>query len=352
MKVLSLLAAPLLVSASPLLAERQATRSIDKLLKGVGKIYFGAATEVEKFSNGNTGAIMENNMGQATNEYLMKWTFTEPNRGDCNLDGAKKLVDWAESKGKSIRGHTLVWDDPLTGSESLPDWVRAITDKEDLKKAIRDHINCVVGGFKGRVRAWDVVNEIFAEDHAGLKPTHFYNVLGEEYVRVAFEAAHAADPAAKLYINDYGLDDVSWMKFQPGGIVDKVREWRANNIPIHGIGSQTHLAASKFFFAPRHQVRANRYRLDHAAGVETALRTLATVVDEVAITELDIEGRKASEYVQAVEACFHVPSCVGITLWGVCSADKTLFDANCNPTEAYNKIADYLEPYQKPGLGN
>ncbi|KAJ4310280.1 hypothetical protein N0V94_008523 [Neodidymelliopsis sp. IMI 364377] len=329
MKVFSLLAAPLLVSASPLLAERQATRSIDKLLKGVGKIYFGAATEVEKFSNGNTGAIMEHNMGQATNEYQMKWTFTEPNRGDCNLDGARKLVEWAESKGESIRGHTLVWDDPVTKSESLPDWVRAITDKEDLKKVIIDHINCVVGGFKGRIRAWDVVNEIFDEGYAGLKKTHFYNVLGEEYVKIAFDAAHAADPAAKLYINDYGLDNVAWMKFQPGGIVDKVREWRANNIPIHGIGSQTHLAAN------------------NAAGVETALRTLAEVVDEVAITELDIEGRKASEYVQAVEACFHVPSCVGITLWGVCAGDKTLYDANCNPTEAYNKIADYLEGYQK-----
>lgn len=182
---------------------------------------------------------MQDNMGGATNEYLMKWGQTEPVRGQCNTAAAAQLVDWAVANGKSMRGHTLVW-----GQENqLPGWVLAITDKDDMRRAIREHIACVVGAFKGKIRAWDVVNEIFADDHAGLKDTVFYRVLGEEFVPVAFEAARQADPSAKLYINDYGLDDVTWMKFQPGSLVDKVKQWRSDGIPIDGIGSQTHLVA-------------------------------------------------------------------------------------------------------------
>ena len=227
-----------------MLAERQADRSVDTLLKGVGKLYFGAATEESKFSDdsGKVGAIMLDNFGQATNEYLMKWDQTEAVRGTCTLDAARELVSWAQANGKSVRGHTLVWGE----EDQLPAWVLAITDPTDMEKAIVDHINCVVGGFKGQIRAWDVVNEIFSDDFAGLKETHFYNVLGEEYVSIAFNAARAADPAAKLYINDYGLDNVSWMKFQPGSIIDKVKEWKSQNIPIDGIGSQTHLEAGKY----------------------------------------------------------------------------------------------------------
>lgn len=240
MKVFPLLAAPLLASASPLLAERQADRSVDALFKGVGKIYFGAATEKNKFNeggNGKTGLIMEQNFGQATNEYLMKWSYTEPSRGTFTTDAAGELVSWAQANGKSIRGHTLVW------GEDVPDWVKNINDKETMRTVIHDHVYGVVSRFKGKIRAWDVVNEIFADDFAGLKNTKFYQVLGEEYIGIAFRAAREADPDAKLYINDYGLDDVTWMKFQPGSLVDKVKQWRNEGIPIDGIGSQTHLIA-------------------------------------------------------------------------------------------------------------
>lgn len=242
MKFLPLLPLPLLATASPLISTRQASPSIDALFKSVGKLYFSAATEHQKFNedgHGKTGLIMQDNMGGATNEYLMKWGQTEPVRGQCDTTAAAQLVDWAVTNGKSMRGHTLVW-----GQENqLPGWVLAITDKDDMRRAIREHIACVVGAFKGKIRAWDVVNEIFADDHAGLKDTVFYRVLGEEFVRVAFEAARQADPSAKLYINDYGLDDITWMKFQPGSLVDKVKQWRADGIPIDGIGSQTHLVA-------------------------------------------------------------------------------------------------------------
>lgn len=87
-----------------------------------------------------------------------------------------------------------------------------------------------------------------------------------------------------------------------------------------------------------------------SAAIETALRTLAGAAPEVAITELDIEGRNPQEYRQVVEACYHVPTCVGVTVWGVCDAanqGKTLFKTNCDPTDSYYAIADWLKTLQK-----
>lgn len=240
MKFLSLLAAPLLASASPLLAERQADRSVDTLFKGVGKIYFGAATEKAKLDTGKTGAIVQQNFGQVTNEYLMKWDQTEPSRGQFNLGPADELVQWAIANGKSIRGHTLVW------GESVPAWVAAITDKADLTSVIQNHIKTVMvgpnGSWKGKIRSWDVVNEVI-DDSGNMKASsHFFQVLGEDFIKIAFNAARQADPAAKLYINDYNLEDVSFGQFK--GIYSKVQQWKAAGVPIDGIGSQTHLGTS------------------------------------------------------------------------------------------------------------
>lgn len=237
MKLFSLLAVPLLVSASPLLAERQADRSIDTLFKGVGKIYFGAATEESKLATGKTRAIVQNNFGQVTNEYLMKWDQTEPSRGQFTLDAADELVQWAIQNQKSIRGHTLVW------GVSVPDWVAQITDKAELTSVIQTHIKTVMvgpnGSWKGKIRSWDVVNEVIDDNGNMKESSHFYQVLGEDFIRIAFEAAHEADPNAKLYINDYNLENTSYGQFK--GVYSKVQTWKAAGIPIHGIGSQTHL---------------------------------------------------------------------------------------------------------------
>ncbi|KAF1346428.1 glycoside hydrolase [Lizonia empirigonia] len=272
MKFLSLLAAPLLAFASPLLTERQADRSVDTLFKGVGKIYFGAATEKAKLDTGKTGAIVQQNFGQVTNEYLMKWDQTEPSRGQFNLGPATNLC--------------------------------TITDKADLTS--------------GKIRSWDVVNEVI-DDSGNMKASsHFFQVLGEDFIKIAFNAARQADPAAKLYINDYNLEDVSFGQFK--GIYSKVQQWKAAGVPIDGIGSQTHLGTST----------------NAAAGLESALRQLATIVTEVAVTELD--------------ACYHVPTCVGVTTWEVRdednTANKALFKVNYDPKDAYYQIADELKLLQ------
>ncbi|KAH8834099.1 glycoside hydrolase superfamily [Flagelloscypha sp. PMI_526] len=277
-----------------------AATSLDGAIKAKGKVYWAQ-------------------FGCVTPENSMKWDATEPNRGSFSFGNADSLVAFATSNGKQIRGHTLVWHSQYADQLRFPAGSHSISDKTTLTSVIQNHIANVAGHFKGKLYAWDVVNV-------------FYNVLGQDFVRIAFQAARAADPSAKLCsdadvvsFSDYNLDSNN-VKSQK--IVSLVKSLNSQYPGlIDGIGTQMHLSAGG------------------TGGVQAALTLLASAGVDVAITELDIAGASSNDYVAVVKACLAVSACKGITSWGVSDANSwrsgstpLLWDTNYNPKAAVSAV--------------
>lgn len=300
---------PLLVAtAASLAAASPATRQttgLNAIAQAAGLTYFGSATDNHEITDADYLAILSDSseFGQITPGNSMKWDATEPTQGTFTFDNADAIVELAQANGQLLRGHTCVW------YSQLPSWVSSGTwDADSLNEAMTTHCSTVVGHYAGQIYSWDVVNEAFNEDGT-FRENVFYTTIGEDYIANAFTAARAADPDAKLYINDYNVEGTG---AKADGLYTLVSSLLSAGVPVDGIGMQAHLIVGS---VPT-TIQENIERFA-ALGLEVALTELdirMPVSDSDVGSDADVAQQQA-DYETVVGACVAVDGCVGVTIW-------------------------------------
>lgn len=168
-------------------------------------------------------------------ENCMKAEAVQPIENMFNFRDADELVEFAQSNNQTITGHCLVWH------SQTPTWFftndkGVNVSREVMIERLRKHIYTVVAHFKGRVKGWDVVNEAIEAD-GSFRHSKFYDIIGEDYIRLAFQFAHEADPDAELYYNDYSMDNPAKRE----AVIKLVRDLKAHGLRIDAVGMQSHL---------------------------------------------------------------------------------------------------------------
>jgi endo-1,4-beta-xylanase len=167
-------------------------------------------------------------------ENLLKWGPVHPEPDRYDFEPADRYVELGRKHGLFVVGHVLVWH------QQTPAWVfagegGAPLDRKTALARMKSHIDTVVGRYRGKIGGWDVVNEALEED-GSLRQTPWLKAIGEDYVSRAFELAHAADPAAELYYNDYNL----WKPAKRDAALRLVARLKAEGLRVDGIGEQGH----------------------------------------------------------------------------------------------------------------
>ena len=196
----------------------------------------GAALNADQFSGSDRRgeAIVTAQFNSITPENVLKWELVHPKPDAYDFDAPDRYVAFGEKHQMFIIGHTLIWH------SQTPRWVFQDeqgnqVDRETLLKRMRDHIQTVVGRYKGRIKAWDVVNEALNEDGT-MRQSAWMKIIGADYLEKAFQYAHAADPQAQLYYNDYSLENEA----KRNGAVELIKKLQAAGVPVYGIGLQGH----------------------------------------------------------------------------------------------------------------
>ncbi len=212
------------------------TPSMRKAFKD--KFLIGAAVNTRQVVSTDPKVInaIRNNFSALVPENCMKPEEIHPKKDLYDWRDADALVELAQKNGQVLTGHCLIWHSQVPYWFFKDDLGQMVT-RDELIARMKDHITNVVQHFKGKIKGWDVVNEAVMED-GSLRKSHFYNIIGPDFIKLAFQFAHEADPNVELYYNDYGMDNPAKRE----GVIKLVRELKAAGCRIDGIGMQSHVA--------------------------------------------------------------------------------------------------------------
>ena len=290
-------------------------------------------------------------------DYELKFDWIEPQQGQFNYADGDYIIAFATQHHMRVHAHNFIWH------QALPDWVlNFVGDSLAWENLFKTHIQTEAAHYKGLVSSWDVVNEAIRDDDGTLRNRDvnpgdgsiWRRHLGPDYIARAFQYAHAADPGALLFYNDYGQE---WGGVKLDSMIALVTNLKNRGIPIAGIGMQMHI-----------DINADN------AGITAALQKLAATGLKVHISELDISVNPNNnpnilfsdslQFVQSAKyqfiaktyrAVVPAPQQYGITTWEFSDADSWIpsffnrkdwplpFDANYQKKQAYNGLLNGLK---------
>ncbi|HEX5113829.1 MAG TPA: endo-1,4-beta-xylanase [Pseudonocardiaceae bacterium] len=301
--------------------------------------------------------IAANQFSTVTPGNEMKWQVVEPEQGVFDWSGADRLVAFAQAHGDLVRGHVLLWHNQLP--TWLTDGVANGTISDDqLRDLLHQHITTEVSRYRGKIWQWDVANEFFTDTNPSqINPNDFWiSHLGTGIIADAFRWAHAADPHALLFYNDYNIGGEDGSNAKSDAAFAFVKQLKAEGVPISGVGDQGHLDL-QFGFPTQ---------------LTQDLRRFAGLGLKVAITEADVRTfvnnstdqqptnslaptAQATYYDGMLKACLAVQSCISFTVWGFGDADSWVpgtfagegyagtFDVNLNPKPSFTALQQDLQ---------
>jgi endo-1,4-beta-xylanase len=320
-------------------------------LKDKWESYFPIGTAVSPTTIETHHELITSQFKSITCENAMKFGMIHPQEDSYDFADADKIAEFVRKNELILRGHTLVWHNQ-TSEWLFEDTTGSLASTEQVMGRLKAHMAQVMPRYKDIIYAWDVVNEAISDaDDEYLRPTKWLDSCGENFIEEAFRMAHAIDPNAKLFYNDYNATLPNKRK----KIIQLIKDLKAKNVPIHGVGLQGHFN----IFFPSMAIIREALEEYAALGIEIHITELDVSVfafeDKTSLPEATPELLKLqAEYYRDLFMLFKEFSHVitSVTLWG-CADDHTwlsdfpvrnrknwplLFDDQKQPKLAY----DYL----------
>ncbi|MGA9584272.1 MAG: endo-1,4-beta-xylanase, partial [Terracidiphilus sp.] len=330
-------------------------------------LLYGAAVvpqllDLDGLAAGNTTSgytlLIKNQANILVAENAMKWGALRPSPGVFDFTQADKLMRFTTLADQRVRGHNLCWH------EGNPAWLKTTATKENARQLLTQHIQTVAGHFRGQLHSWDVVNEAIDPKDGqadGLRKSLWFELIGPDYLELAFRTAAASDPTAKLTYNDYGIElDTPDETKKRDLVLALVKRLKEKGVPLHAVGVQSHLPADG---------------AQPGAGLVEFVREVGKMGLEVYITELDVNTRKiaggnaeqdaavARVYRDYPALMLREPNVKAVLTWGITDAHTWLnetksawalrpdgarqrplpFDDELRPTPAFFALRDSID---------
>ncbi|MFZ2023244.1 MAG: endo-1,4-beta-xylanase [Terracidiphilus sp.] len=260
--------------------------------------------------------------GVLVDEYTTYWKWLRPSPDRFDFSRVDRMMRFAKLTGKRVRGHVLVW------YYAMPRWFARVATKDNAPQLLVDHIRTVAGHMRGQIDTWDVVNEAIEPDDGrpdGLRKSQWLDLIGPDYIELAFRAAAEADPQAKLAYNEFGIEtDRPRDARKRDKMLELLQRLKTGGVPIQVVGVQSHLLA----MLP-----------EPGVGIIEFIREVGKMGLEVHISELDVncmhvkggaaerDAVVARMYKNYLDLVVPEPNVKQVITWGISDAHTWLKSA-------------------------